>query len=224
MSGGMGAIQAAPVLPTRPLMEAVKIMKKLIRFMGPRFIALMSLALICRVGTAWAVDSYLLWCINDPDITSLSGTTIHLEDLNFGGKTANAIRVKQVTGGTETYLNLGIDNQSIGTTWGIDDELRSGPGYATIGTYDAATTFMIEIGNLTGNDWLALAHSEILTYAQLDARNFISYDELDPPEYIAWTGGTYAVPEPSGALLLLLGGALMALRRRRHEDFIAQRK
>lgn len=224
MSGGMGAIQAVPVLPTRPQMEAVKIMKKLIRFMGPRFIALMSLALICRVGTARADNSYLLWFFDDPAITSLSGTSIHLEDLNLGGKTANAIRVKQVTGGTETYLDLGIGTQSIGTTWGIDGEYRAGPGYATIGTYDAATTFMIEIGNLTGTDWVALAHSEILTYAQLDAGKFISHSELDIPEYGPWTGGSYAVPEPSGALLLLLGGALMALRRRRHEDFIAQRK
>ena len=178
-----------------------------------------TLAVILGVQMASAEgESYLLWEFDDPEITSLSGETVYVDELSAGGKTANGIRVKQISGGTETYLNLYIDETSIGQTWGIDDEYRAGPGYAQIdANADASTMFMIEIGNLTDSNWLILAISEALTYQQLDNLHHIWHDELDIPERTPWMGGAYNVPEPSSGLLLLLGGAMMVLRRRRRE-------
>lgn len=182
-----------------------------------------SAAILMGVQMASAVDddSYLLWAFEDPSIKSLSGSDIYVDELSLGGKTANGIRVKQISGGTESYLNLSYGGASVGSVWGIPDEngdYYAGPGYAHIGNVDASTKFMIEIGNLTGSEWLTLAISETLTYQELDNLHHIWHDELDIPERLPWTGGAYNVPEPSSGLLLLLGGALVALRRRRRRS------
>lgn len=177
-------------------------------------------AVLLGVQMASAEDeSYLLWTFEDPLIKSLSGSDIYVDELSLGGKTANGIRVKQISGGTETYLGLYLDaDHPLGQTWGIDDYC-AGPGYAQIDAdIDASTLFMIEIGNLTGSEWLSLAISEALTYRQLDNLHHIWHSELDIPEYTPWTGGIYNVPEPSSGLLLLLGGGLVALRRRRRRS------
>lgn len=56
--------------------------------------------------------------------------------------------------------------------------------------------------------------SEYLTYA--DSHGKI-VDTLDTIASVptAWTGGTYAAPEPTSGLLLLVGASLLALKRRK---------
>jgi hypothetical protein len=59
--------------------------------------------------------------------------------------------------------------------------------------------------------------SERVSYGDLVAKNHITAWEHDYPSYgQAWSPSSYTVvPEPSGGILLLIGGALLALRRKR---------
>ena len=58
--------------------------------------------------------------------------------------------------------------------------------------------------------------SEGLTYEQAISQNRLIDDLSSMAASVqAWTGSSYAAPEPTSGLLLLLGGALLALKRRR---------
>lgn len=64
-----------------------------------------------------------------------------------------------------------------------------------------------------GDDPVAIGSSEIKTYAELLDAGYISYQMSDTGLH-AWTGGTYVVPEPTSALLLILGFGALGLKRR----------
>ena len=61
-----------------------------------------------------------------------------------------------------------------------------------------------------------IAASAAASYSELKTLGHIvelaTIDELPPT---TWTPTTYTVPEPTGGLLFIIGGALLALRRRR---------
>jgi hypothetical protein len=59
--------------------------------------------------------------------------------------------------------------------------------------------------------------SERVSYGDLVAKMHITDWKHDYPSYgQAWSPGNYSVvPEPSGGMLVLIGGALLALRRKR---------
>lgn len=84
----------------------------------------------------------------------------------------------------------------------------------TLGDVDFSQySFAIELGAWSGeDDWLLAAVSATATYDQLAAfRNF----ETGVQKQMAWNPGTYSAPEPTSGLLVLIGGALLALKRKR---------
>lgn len=71
--------------------------------------------------------------------------------------------------------------------------------------------FLIELYDDSG----LLAHGEGKSFVELSSSIGIS-GKTEPGELTAWTGGSFkAVPEPTSGLMLLLGTALLALRRKR---------
>lgn len=77
-------------------------------------------------------------------------------------------------------------------------------------------SFMVELGNWESGQWTAIAQSQSYTYAQL--RDHIIRDWGTPyatPADSPWVAEGYVVPEPSSGILLLIGGGLLALRRKR---------
>lgn len=98
---------------------------------------------------------------------------------------------------------------------------KSAYSIASLETFEGAElrstySFAIELGawssDATDADWILAAFSESATYAQL--AQFRS-TELMPQGQVPWNPGAYSAPEPTSGLLFLIGGALLALRRKR---------
>ena len=79
-------------------------------------------------------------------------------------------------------------------------------------------TFLVELLASDGHGGLtAVGGSQAKSYNDLVSAGSVAPNALNigTVDLTAWTGTSYAVPEPSGALLMLVGGSLLALRRRR---------
>lgn len=196
--------------------------------------ATLSVVLIAACALLQAAEESVLWWMFDEttDIYDVSGaTSCKINELvgrgDAEGQRVNGIRVAAYNGDALLgYLAL-ADAESTDMayypmpTTDFDAGMVSwnaGPTYARLAPYasDPSTTFMIELGNwdatrAPGDEWLVLAHSNAATREYL--RAFIDVSDFEMHTTLEWTGGVYSVPEPSGGLLLLLGGALLSLRR-----------
>ncbi|MBR1921978.1 MAG: PEP-CTERM sorting domain-containing protein [Kiritimatiellae bacterium] len=111
-------------------------------------------------------------------------------------------------GGEGDLWGAGVPNGNISP---LGDFATSSPEYR----------FVIEIGNVVWSDngedgaWTTLATSASATYASLG--DYIrEIGDMGLPQGAVWTSTHFdVVPEPTGSLLVLLGAALLTLRRRR---------
>lgn len=173
--------------------------------------------------------SYLYWQVdlNDSGITK-TGNTYSFNNNEIGG-----FRVVAVGG----------ENQSQSYNWGTYDTATS-TGYQGDSGYVSFERVYATPTNVSGNDYLISEigssftnesytyYVEILasdtssvigvgttglTYAdaKTQGRLVTSLSDIGAAPLEAWTGGAYAAPEPTSGLLLLVGGALLVLRRRR---------
>ena len=75
-------------------------------------------------------------------------------------------------------------------------------------------SFFVELANYTNGDWVPVKTGAAVNYTDLSDYIATSFDD---GLRIAQAGGYNlgAVPEPTSGMLLLIGGSLLALRRRR---------
>ena len=169
------------------------------------------------------LDTMLLWQVCDDEPPSVydpgDGTYKYITDL--GGVNGAKLRVE---GGG--YLDI---YNSKGTTMfpnailTIDPDNLSqlglaGPVWSSLGEYaDAAYAFTVELGHWENDEWTVMATSKTTTYAELLAGGWTSSNMNAYPREGPWspTFTVTSVPEPTSGLLVLIGGALLALRRRR---------
>ena len=159
----------------------------------------------------------LWWQVGDfTDPDSLKNVAV--ERVNGGGMTTAAdlgvthARIREVTSGDylvmldpETGL-FSLDSINVPMTWYADVSAyaNGSPEYA----------FIVELGNWDGSNWSTLALSETASYADLAANNHIdNVSGYNPNPITPWMPTSYVVPEPSSGLMLLVGAALLALRR-----------
>jgi len=192
-----------------------------------------------------AGEEILYWMVDDSSIVNwwndageqASGTVSEFFD-SFGTPeegSAFAARIR-VTGGDiqdgeNVFLDLyipgygvdtgggeyGVEFSNVGGYWGAGvpagNESPSGDYAAGSPEY----CFSVELGNLDSSDnWTTVAYGEPASYTSLGAYIHETFD-LNPGQFAVWTPTTFGtdVPEPSSGLLLLIGGALLALRRKK---------
>lgn len=91
-----------------------------------------------------------------------------------------------------------------------------GAWFAILPDSPEGLSFMVELGNWENGTWTGIAQSRSYTYEQLET--YIIHDWSGPdaiPALKPWVADGYVVPEPSSGILLLIGGGLLALRRKR---------
>ena len=192
--------------------KMVNVLKKVL-FLTAAF----ALALSCEAAGGGEV---LWWMIGD-NYGSITGTT---ED----GKTMTAAQLG-VTDARIGYEDAS-GNRTYLTLYGIDDEgtvhvLVGAAGVGLPAEYfadlsgisDLGYSFVLELGHWENNQWINTSMEASATYQELVAGKHISnWDNTAPTYGTPWTPSNFSVvPEPSSGLMVLVGTALLMLRRKR---------
>ena len=137
---------------------------------------------------------------------------------------ARAYAVDKSTGTRETYDFVGVGTNEEGTSF------DGAPVPVAVELSSTAEPdswiFGVEMGVMDGDGTFTATYwawdAQGLTYAQLDAMGAIqssataSYDQAVNAAEAPWTDNPNSVPEPTGGLLVVLGGAVLLLRRNGH--------
>ena len=173
---------------------------------------LLAMSLMLGVSCAFASDDmYLYWMLDEPTLGESAGSgeaTVKIAQFNG---------TEWSKGGESGYLTMYYDtgsgkSASGGTELAFSDISDASPVYAFMGSSGAdAYTYFVEIYNDSG-----IYHSDGMSYSSLSAYiSTIKSGMATPSDPMGVTAFTYgAVPEPTSGLLLLLGVAGLALRRK----------
>lgn len=138
--------------------------------------------------------------------------TLYWQLANDSGADYAAVAIKNTDSGTVTYANL-LDSDggsAIGQVVATADAM-SQIQYADLTGYESGYVFYIEMLSGTSELEQGWTSSE-MTYSQLSS--YISAGGISAGSVNTWTASV-SIPEPTSGLLLLVGGSLLALRRKR---------
>lgn len=172
----------------------------------------------------------VLWWLVGEDADTEDLSDIIINTFHQGQQTAESMGVdyaRMRVVGTEpaAYLPVVSLDDDGRVIWSAPVSSIPGEAYSTVITPYASSeySFMIELGNWDANSgtWTMVAMSEAVSYDTLRNRGHVglwSGETIDAQDPTAWAVSTYTVPEPTGGMLFVIGGALLALRRRRMRD------
>ncbi len=165
--------------------------------------------------------SILWWLVQPTDVVEgWYGSSSTIEAI---GATDARLRVDDGNGNS-TYLSFLVWNDDgdghverveIG---GADGTFIPVEAWADLSDYTGASySFAVELGNFENGEWVkTLAASEPVSYNYLASQGHVgSWSDIAADLTDVWHPSGYAVPEPASGLLVLIGGALLALRRRK---------
>ena len=198
------------------------------------------LAVALTAGVASAGDDVLYWMVDNSATVEKDGVTSSIssffESYDAPDGSAFAARVR-VTGGDiqdgqDVFLDLyipgygvdegggeyGVEFSDVGGYWGagVPTGNQSPSGDFSAGTPEYS--FIVELGNIDSSDnWTTVATSASAAYSDLGDFIHETFD-INPGQIAVWSPTQFsAVPEPSSGLLMAVGLALLALRRKRTE-------
>lgn len=166
---------------------------------------MLMLAAAAAAGAVRAeVDSYLYWMVSDTATYSdAAGATL-------SGTKVNYDYAKISADGGSTYLSLYGPG---GGDLGVDTLDKDLDGYVGFSSSPAFSSFLVELYTDYSSErvgWATIPYSTVMqNYA---FRNITDPSQAQAKLYTV----TQAIPEPTSGLLLLLGMAGLALRRRRN--------
>lgn len=174
----------------------------------------------CAAGEGGEV----LWWLIGSDYASITGTTTDGRTMTAGdlGVTDARIRYENSTDGSSGYLTLYGLNEggSVERLEGVAGAGLPAEYFADIsGCSGASYSFVVELGNWSDGRWVHTSmESAAVSYNTLAENRHIAEWAATAPTYATpWTPGAFAVvPEPTSGILILVGGALLALRRKRN--------
>ena len=196
------------------------------------------LAVALTAGVASAGDDVLYWMVDNSATVEKDGVTSSIssffESYDAPDGSAFAARVR-VTGGDiqdgqDVFLDLyipgygldegggeyGVEFSEVGGYWGagVPTGNQSPSGDFSAGSPEYS--FIVELGNIDSSDnWTTVATSAAATYSSLADYIHQTFD-MNPSSMAVWTPTEFAaVPEPSSGLLVTIGLAVLALRRKR---------
>ena len=175
--------------------------------------AILFLSVLAAAVTSQA--EYLFWQVSD---ATISGDSYLAEHVNSDDGYAY-----------KSIMHYGTGDMADGT-WSEAGTLGDSKGGLIGGDGTLETSYSVNLGEVMGASGYSyyieivkydmagaqygVAKSETANYADLANANYIG-DILSPTELVPWTGGSFSAPEPSSAALLLVGMALVALKRKR---------
>ena len=190
-------------------------------------------------GVASAGDDVLYWMVGDSATVEKDGVTTSISSFfdSYGAPEGSAFAARvRVTGGDiqdgqdvflDLYIpgygvdtgngDLGVEFSDVGGYWGagVPTGNQSPSGDFSAGTPEYS--FIVELGNIDSSDnWTTVATSASATYSSLGGYIHETFD-INPGQIAVWTPTAFTapVPEPSSGLLMAVGLALLALRRKR---------
>ncbi len=127
-----------------------------------------------------------------------------------------AVAVMNGDGDLVGYANIldGDGGDVIGNIVSASDAM-SEVQYADISGYNSDYTFVVEMLSADGSAWeRGWTSGTPMTYEQLSLAGYVSEGGISAGSVNSWTSSV-TIPEPTSGLLLLVGGSLLALRRKR---------
>ena len=161
-----------------------------------------------------AVVSVVTALVASADVEALYWQVTSENNVNNVDFTAAALGYDDGAGHTG-YLPNG---SSSGNQWVAGNNGTTELSAAILGDASAdysGWSFFIELQNYDAqNGWYTSGRSDTYTYSQISSSSFSTSSSLSTVSPTAWAPSV-PVPEPTSGLLMLVGGALLALRRRR---------
>ena len=194
-------------------------------------------AILTSAARTAAAGDVLYWMVDDTaKVMTRAGELVNITTF-INPTTDYAARVRVTGSGIteDTFLDLYFSDGTIESgELGVDfDDGSGGSGYwgagvptgnqSPVDAYSAGSpeySFTVELGNIAWDSekgdwsWTTVVQSATLAYSDLGTYIHQSFD-INPPAGTVWAPTFYAVPEPSGGMLVALGLALLALRRKR---------